>query len=80
MNQSQKTLPASVMALFCVLASFGFSNARNIHKYSYSYVCRVDVAIGHSLGSFSVTALAGNSSLFGSLALILPFPGHQPVK
>ena len=42
-------------------------------------MCRVDVAIGHSLGCFLLPVVAGNFKLFGSVALVAPVPGHKPV-
>jgi len=46
----------------------------------YSYICRIDVAIGQGLGCLWLTAIAGNCNLFGSIALIASQPGHQPLQ
>jgi len=53
-------------------------NAQNVCEYSY--FCRIDIGIGHGLGCFSLMALAANCNLFGSVALIAPYPGHRRLK
>jgi len=68
------------MPIFLVIVIVIVNYPTLIQRVSNCSVCRVDLAIGHGLGCSSLVIIGGSCKLFGSVALIAPFPGHKPSR